>query len=406
MRSKTAIGVACIAAAALSMTGCSGGSGSSDGLTWSMWIGSTEDQDAWQAVADAGTAASGQTVTLQGSPFADYWTKISTQLGTSSSPCIVSMQSLRLNQYTDALLPLDDLMAEDGFDSDAFDASALEAMQVDGTQYAIPYDNGPVILFYNRDAFAAAGVEEPQPGWTADQFTEAAEKLADNGQVALATSVEDISLEGTVFAYNGGRVVTENGELDLSDEAFADGVTWLSGLVTSGLATQANGPDSTADDNAFIAGNAAMLPGGAWLLLDLQTKAGFDIGVTTLPAGDGGGTTFSAGSGFGISKDCADPEAAFRAIQAMTSEDVLNSLAEQGRAFPSRTASQQVWYDSIDIDGLQEAMESALANSEPLPGSAQADELNQLLAQYGPQMVNGQESASGVLADIASQLGQ
>lgn len=408
MRSRVAA-VAAMTAGALALTGCAGaggGSASGDTLVWSMWIGSTEDQKVWQTVGDAGGEAAGKTVNLQGAPFADYWTKLSTQLGGSSAPCIVSMQSLRVNQFTDGLLPLGDLIEERDFDLDAFDEGALAALAVDGEQYAIPYDTGPMVLFYNVDAFEAAGVEQPEPGWSVDEFEAAAAKLKDNGQVALANTVEDLFLESTVLAYNGGHLLDESGELTLDDPAFAEGAEWLAGLVAAGEATKANGPDPTADDNAFVGGQAASVVGGPWLLLDFLAKAPFKIGVTTVPAG-AEPITYSAGSGFGISKTCSDPEAAFDAIAGMTSDEVLSSLAEQGRAFPARTESQQAWYDNAgEVEGLQEAVDAALASSIPLPGSAKGDQLNQLLAQYGPQLVNGDRPAGEVLDEIAKQLGE
>ncbi|WP_166319940.1 ABC transporter substrate-binding protein [Microbacterium excoecariae] len=403
---KTRAGIAVAAVGALALTGCSSGSGGSDGgLVWSMWIGSTEDQAAWETVADAGAEGAGLDVTLQGAPFADYWTKLSTQLGTDAAPCIVSMQSLRVNQFVDGLLPLDDLMASGDFDAAAFDEGAMAALAYDDQQFAIPYDTGPLVMYYNRDALEAAGVSDPAPGWSVSDFEDAAAALADNDQVALATSVEDLYLEATLLSYNGTQLLSEDGTYNLSSPEAAEGVEWLAGLVADGYATRADGADATADDNAFTNGSAAMLVGGPWQLLDLNSKTDFEVGVATIPAGDAGQATYAAGSGFGISTTCDDPEAAFAAITAMTSADILGDLAEQGRAFPARTAEQQAWYDNSGVDGLQEPFDSALASAVPLPGSAQGDQFNQLLAQYGAQMVNGDRPAADVLADIASQLG-
>ena len=249
--------IAAVAAGALALTGCGGGGDAGgDALIWAMWIGSTEDQQAWNEVATAGAEAAGVGVTLQGAPFADYWTKLSTQLGTSGAPCIVSMQSLRLNQFVDGLLPLNDLIDATGFDAGAFDEGAMAALAIDDQQYAIPYDTGPLVLFYNKEAFAAAGVDDPEPAWTADEFEAAAERLAANGQIALASSAEDLTLQTSVFAYNGGRVLDEEGNYDLGDADFAAGVEWLAELVQEGYATRADGADPSADDNAGIEGAA------------------------------------------------------------------------------------------------------------------------------------------------------
>ncbi|MFB6978124.1 ABC transporter substrate-binding protein [Streptomyces scopuliridis] len=407
MRVRTAA-VAAAAVGALLLTGCSGGqsSGSSDTLTWSMWIGSSEDQKVWDGVGATGAEAAGKKVSLQGAPFNDYWTKISTQLGTSAAPCIVTMQSLRVNQFSDGLLPLDDLIKSTGFDSGAFDEGALKALAVDDKQYAIPYDTGPLLLFYNKDAFAEAGVAAPAPGWTVDDFQAAATALKKKGKVALATTVEDMFLESLVLAYNGGQMINDSGEVTLDTAKNAEAVGWIAGLVKDGTAAKADGADTTADDNAFINGSVASVVGGPWNSLDFKAKAKFGVGVTTLPSPKGAQKTYSAGSGFGISKTCSDPEAAFKAITAMTSEKTLASLAKDGRAFPARTAAQAAWYTNAGIDGAKATLDSALASAVPLPGSADGDKLNQLLSQYGPQMVNGEKPAKDVLAEISSQLGK
>ncbi|MEV8603952.1 sugar ABC transporter substrate-binding protein [Streptomyces griseoviridis] len=407
MRVRTAA-VAAAAVGALLLTGCSGGQGSvgGDTLTWSMWIGSSDDQKVWDGVGDTGAQASGKKVSLQGSPFADYWTKISTQLGTSAAPCIVTMQSLRVNQFADGLLPLDDLIKSTGFDTGAFDEGAVKALAVDGKQYAIPYDTGPMLLFYNKDAFAEAGVGAPEPGWTVDDFQAAATALKKKGQVALATTVEDIFLEGTILSVTGGTMIDDSGKVALDDPKTAEAVDWLAGLVKDSTATRADGADASADDNAFINGTAAAVVGGPWNSLDFKAKAKFDVGVTTIPSPEGAQKTYSAGSGFGISKTCSDPAAAFTAITAMTSEKTLATLAKDGRAFPARTAAQSAWYQNAGIDGAKAALDSALASAVPLPGSADGDKLNQLLSQYGPQMVNGQKPAADVLAEISRHLGK
>ena len=56
--------------------GSSSSSGSADkaDLTWQFWIGGTEDQAAWQKVADqAHTDHAGITVKLQGTDWNSYW---------------------------------------------------------------------------------------------------------------------------------------------------------------------------------------------------------------------------------------------------------------------------------------------------------------------------------------------
>lgn len=409
---KTPI-LAAVAATALALTACGGSSddsttaaGGSTDLTWGMWIGSTADQDAWQAVADSVAEDTGITLTIQGAPWADYWTKLSTTITSNEAPCVVSIQSLRAAQFVDGLLPLDDLIASSDLNLADFDEGALSNLNIGGSQYGLPYDNGPVILFYNADLFAQAGVDAPAPGWTVDDFQAAAEQLSAAGITAFAQSAEDIFIEGLARGYNGSTPIADDGTIQVDDPGFVAAMDWLGGLSAAGLATPADGADGSSDDNAFMNGSAAMHVNGPWSLLDLSSKVGFEMGIATVPAGDGGGDTVSAGSGFGIAKTCASPDQAFEAIASMTGESVLTSLAEEGRAFPARTASQPAWMEKASaVAQVDDVMAYAQSHSVPAPGSPQAEQMQQLFSQYLPEVVNGSKPAAEVMANIQSQIG-
>ncbi|MEV7866284.1 extracellular solute-binding protein [Streptomyces sp. NPDC088124] len=403
--SATAVGAAMV----LALTGCSSSTGTSsqskDSLVWSMWISGTADKAAWQKVADGAGADGGPKVTIQGSPFNDYWTKLRTQLGTGSAPCIVTVQSLRTANYTDVLRPIDEYAKSAGTDLPAFDSAALDGMKVGGKLYALPYDTGPLMMFYNKDLFKEVGAAAPKPGWTVAEFEAAAAKFKAAGKTMLGSTVEDLNLESMILGYNGGRVLTSDGRLDAENPQFAQGLDWISSLVKKGEATQASS-DPSADNNAFVSKQVGLYTDGPWGLLDQKAKAKFPIGVATMPSGTSGPSSFSAGSGFGISKQCKYPEQAYRAIETMTSEKTLTSLATQGRAFPARTAAQKAWYDNAGIDGADSVFPVAQKNATPLPGNKQSDQLSQLFVQYGIQAVNGQGSGAETMKSIAGQLAQ
>lgn len=406
MKKRHLTAAALAVASTIALTACAGGGGTgsqtADSLVWSMWISGQADQAAWQTVADKVKTEDGIDVTIQGAPFTDYWTKLRTQLSSGSAPCIVTLQSLRAANYTDVLIPLDDLAAKSDVDLTEFDTTALDAMKVDGKLYALPYDTGPIIMFYNKDLFDEAGVAQPEPGWTVADFEKAGAELKAKGKTLFASSVEDLFLESSILAYDGGRVISTDGTLDVENAGFAKGLDWLNSLVEQGYATEASA-DPSADDNAFINGQAATAADGPWSLLDKKGKVSFNLGVVTLPAGSTP-TTFSAGSGFGISKSCATPDAAFTAISTMTNEATLSELGEAGRAFPARTAAQEAWFATADIDGLEDAFAAAQSGSVPLPGNKNSDQLAQLFSQYAIQAINGQNSGAETLSQIAGQL--
>lgn len=413
-RSVLAAAGAGLGALALPLSSCSGdanagGRTGPDGntvLSWSMWSGSSEEQQAWVDAADAvHTAHPDITIELQTSAFEDYFTNLGTRIAGDAAPCLVSMQSLRLGTFSETMLPLDDLIADGSIDLADFDPNALAALQTEGTQMALPYDNGPILMLYNKDMFAAAGVAEPDPQWTIEEFEQAATQLTRDrkyGYIAFPNSEPMLSM---LLTYNGARAVTEDRRLDLNNPAMIEAFEWYTGLVREKqIAPEISGnTDDTSDQ--FLAGNVAMTVTGPWDILNVNAQADFEVGLVRLPAGREGSHTLSAGSGFGIARSCPMPEEAFRAVQVLTGQRVLNSLAQQGRAFPARLAAQPAWYESAPA-GSKPALTAALDTASPLVTTENWTEVADGIGQYGGQAFNGEKSPQVVLDQLQSEFGE
>ncbi|MGZ0151686.1 ABC transporter substrate-binding protein [Kribbella sp. WER1] len=393
---------------------CGGGNGGSSGsgsadkadLTWQFWIGGTADQAAWQKVADqAHTDHSGITVKLQGTDWNNYWSKIGTLLASGKAPCIIGMQSLRLASYANAMLPLDDLMKKYGLKTEDFDKPIMDGLKSDGKQVAIPYDSGPMVIFYNKDLFKAAGVADPKPGWTMADFEAAAKKLTTGGRTGLVTSPGDLGVTSWVRTLTGAEPLAD-GKLNLTDQKFVDGFTTYANFVrTDKIAPQVPSGNSDFETTQFTSGKSAMQLNGPWSLIDTLGKVKFNLGIAPIPAGPDGSKTFTAGSGFGISRSCKTPDAAFQAIMSMTGEKQLTALASAGRAYPARTAAHPAWFTAAKIPEAKEVIDYASQNSVPLVTSKNWVQVNDLLTRFGTQALNGEIPPDQALKTIQDQAG-
>ena len=388
----------------------SGGSGSGSAdkadLTWQFWVGGTEDQAAWQKVADqAHTDHSGITVKLQGTDWNNYWSKIGTLLASGKAPCIIGMQSLRLASYANAMLPLDDLIKKYNLKPEDFDKPIMDGLKVDGKQIAIPYDSGPMVIFYNKDLFKAAGVPDPKPGWTIDEFKAAAKKLTSAGRTGLVTTPSDLGTASWVRTISGAEPLAD-GKLNLTDAKFAEGfTTWADFVRTDKIAPQVPSGNSDFETTQFVSGKSAMQLNGPWSLIDTLGKVKFNLGIAPIPAGADGSKTYTAGSGFGISRSCKTPDAAFQAIMSMTSDKPLTTLAAAGRAYPARTAAHPAWFTAAKIPEAKEVIEYASENSVPLVTSKNWVQVNDLLTRFGTQALNGEIPPDQALKTIQDQAG-
>lgn len=399
-------------------TGSTGDSGAPVTLQWGFWDQGTGNPT-WEGLAaDVTKKYPNITVKLTHPPFADYFTKLQSQLASGTVPCILSMQSLRLPAFADAMEPMDDLLKETGFQASDWNPAALKALQYNGQQYAIPYGFSTLLLYYNKDAFKKAGVAEPKPGWTTADFEDAAKKItAATGKPAWGESFSDLHMFSMLKAYNGAEPVSSDGKLQLTTDKMKQAFQWYAGLATTDkvASVPASASDIPWGEQQLVAGNVAMAADGSWDLLSNATQASFPIGVVTLPQGPDGGGTFSANSGFGISKSCANKKEAAQAIAVITGAEGSATSAKGGNV-PARTADMPTFLAAVasQVDpknpGYSQQVKSVLDDSfkkaTPFISTASWDQTTKEIARQFILAYTGGASPAAALQAVQQARGQ
>ncbi|THD85726.1 extracellular solute-binding protein [Aliigemmobacter aestuarii] len=95
-------------------------------------------------------------------------------------------------------------------------ASAKASMTIDGKQWGIPYTYYQWGIYYNRDAYAAAGVDLPADGMTYDQFVANCEKFAAAGIDCLTTGTKALWPGAGIFDYMSLRTNGYEWHMDLT----------------------------------------------------------------------------------------------------------------------------------------------------------------------------------------------
>jgi len=380
-------------------------------LTWFMWSGTEPEVVAWKHVAELVMQQYPDiTVEFQTTSFPDYWTKLPALAAGHKLPDIVSLQSLRSPGFADLMVPLDDRIRADKFDIDAFDPSIVKGLSRNGKQFALPYDFGPWVLYYNRDMFEKAGLPLPQPGWTEADFLRDAKALTRDGAFGFAVSEPDAFM---VFARSkGAQFLDAKGQLDLNNagmkNAFAQYVALVSKDKVAPLLPASGVQSSSVANGRFTSGNVAMYVDGPWQVLNIRKKATFTVGMAPVPVREAGSILLSAGSGFGISTTSAHKDEAWKAIRVMTGPEAEQYLAEAGRAFAARKDFQKYWYDvaAVGVIGAHEALPAALKTAEPYVTTPNWAVVASLFEQYAPVAFGGTEEPDKVLDTIQSLANQ
>ncbi|MDK6242132.1 sugar ABC transporter substrate-binding protein [Pauljensenia sp. UMB10120] len=403
----------CMAACSDNSGAESASAGGDTTINWTFWNQGDELNKIWEGLAaKASEADPAVKVNLTQAPFADYFTKLQSQLAGGTAPCLISMQSLRLPAFKDALTPLDDVMPEGYFSAEQWDAGSLKALQYDGKQYAIPFGMSTLVMYYNEDIFAAAGLPVPDPSWTIEDFEKAAKTITEKtDKLAFGQSFSDLHMFSMLHSFNGATPVSKDGELQLSTPEMQEAFEWYSGLSTEQnvASTPASSSDVPWGEQQFLAGNVAMAVDGTWNIADNASNVEFKIGTVPLPAGKNGSGTFSANSGFGISSSCENKEAAAKVLEVITSEEAAMEQAQRGSA-PARLSAMDAFFESMAAsvdtknpgysEQARETMEAASQNAIPFISTSNWDETTKQIARYFVLSYSGSTTPAEALKTV------
>jgi multiple sugar transport system substrate-binding protein len=144
--------------------------------------------------------------------------------------------------------------------------------EYNGERYSIPLDIHPLVMYYNKDLLAAAGVEEPgtEP-LTREEFEQMLEALKTSGvqPLSIGTGFQAATLFQTLIRQFGGALSNDEGtQVTYNSDAGVQALEYVRDLRAN------NSPDiSGAGDpevNVFKQGQSAITFHGPWHIADLQ----------------------------------------------------------------------------------------------------------------------------------------
>ena len=229
--------------------------------------------------------------------YTDLFDKLMAAAKANQLPNLAQIYSNRLSWYVDKGLVLDLAPymnnAEIGFTAEELadiPEMFLDNCIWDGKQFALPFNKSMMVLYYNVDMLAEAGVEVPT---TWEEWAEASKKLTKD-----TDNDGEPDIYGTVFANNlstdiapwvhqaGGTALLDDatGTPLFESDAMKEAITFLNGMFQDGSARFAD-----EDKNANVPvqqGRAAMCVASTSALptIEKNTMEGINIHCAALPA--------------------------------------------------------------------------------------------------------------------------
>jgi len=290
---------------------------------------------------------------------------------------------------------------------------ALEQYQYEGNQYALPYDHGVILLGYNKDAFDTAGMAYPDETWTMDNFREAAVALTIPGQQwGFGGYYNGIPLagEGAVSFLGpwGGASFNETEDALLFDsEGSRTALNFWYGLMAEGVIPNQEDVGSMGGGQIMYTGQDAMWAMASWETPAFADLAAFAWDVAPWPEGPEGRVTGAFGSGFCITSQSKNPDAAWLYLSEYLSEEGMIAMwGETGRGSPAREAAYQSWIDSeLSPDNAEfylEALAEYAVNGRPY-ASVTGPEIIDVINQNQTLLNTGEITVEQFITNVKEQ---
>ena len=415
-------------AAALTLAGCSSGGGDGEEsaagaepastdlsaeISYAFWD-ENQRPAIEQNIEDFNKIYPNITVTLNVTPWNQYWTKLQTQAESDSLPDVFWMNGPNVTLYgaNGMLEPIDALVDSGSIDTANYPDSLNQLYTVDGEQFGIPKDFDTVALWYNKALFDEAGVETPQDDWTWEDFHSAAKEisdaLGDQGIYGVATGLAG----GQEGYYNtilqaGGEILSEDKTTSGYDSPEAiEGLQFWADLVADGSSPTPQQLSDTEPSVMFASGKAAMCWSGTWSVsqfLDSESKDDFD--VAPLPQGERRATVIH-GLANVVAASSQNKEAAQALQTYLGGEEAQTTQAEMGAANPAFTGTQQAFVDSAPEWNLQVFEDAATEYAFPYPVSKNTQQWNELETNILQSAFSGETTVEAAAQDLAAQMNE
>jgi multiple sugar transport system substrate-binding protein len=340
-------------------------------------------------------------------PYDQFRRKLLIALSGGTAPDLARVDIIWVPELADqgALANLEEVIPDFATYSEQFLPGPLSTNLYNGKHYGLPLDTNTRVMVYNKDMFAAAGIEKAPE--TMDELVTACEKIktlgddkfcfADGGTYAWAVNPWIWSFGGDV---TDESIATSTGVFNGANSAAAyqflfDNID--NGYMHPGML--GGGVDSW---GGFGQDQIAMLLEGPWFppLFGGQFPDK-EYGMALMPAGDGGSISVVGGEDIVMFQQSDKKDAATKFMKYLLSEETQLKLVSVGQMPVLKSAVESDTIKNHEFFGIfLEQLKTAKART-PHPRWSKIEEI---MTNTGSAILNGEVSAKAGLDDAVSQI--
>ncbi|MER5430210.1 sugar ABC transporter substrate-binding protein [Streptomyces sp. NPDC002588] len=315
-------------------------------------------------------------VKIELNAWAQYWSKLQTQLAGRTAPDVFWDHVAYFPQFAQqgVLADLTPYIKADKLDTSVYDSKLLTGWEQDGKQYGLPKDWDTIAQVYNKTMLKTAGLTQEQlsgPSWNTTDggpFVKALQKLTidENGnhpnqagfdskhvkQYGLALSSPNGQTDWWNAATQNGCKLQDKawGKWTINQPSCVEAIQFIRDLRlkyhVAVPASVTNTPNGAALPQVMARKQAAVVWDGSWDLNAYQSSMKGNFGVAELPSGPVGKGTVYNGLSNALYTGSKHPKEAWELVKWLGSEESQKIIVAAGSVWPGIPTLNQ---DFVDI---------------------------------------------------------
>lgn len=218
--------------------------------------------------------------------------KLKASLGSNSGPTMIQVYEIgsRFMMDTKAIRPVQDFMDAEAYDISSLEPNIKNYYTFDNQLYSMPFNSSNPILYYNKDAFKAAGLDPENPPKTYEEVAEAAKALTKGGQAGASFAIygwfmeQFLANQGVELLNNGNGRTSPATASQVNNGAAVKTLEWWKQMLDDKVLLNL-GRKTDDTKKAFAAGQIAMTLDSTASLRGIVSAAEgkFEVGTAFLP---------------------------------------------------------------------------------------------------------------------------
>jgi multiple sugar transport system substrate-binding protein len=289
--------------------------------------------------------------------------RVTSSLAAGDLPDVLRLTGINVQQWIrrNAFTDLTDPVAAAGLDLEDFYPGPVDQFRWNDGLWGLPDTASPELVYFDRAAFTAAGLDPPTNDWTYDDMRAAALALTTDGEGRHPGDADFDPGAVERWGWNGGVTYfwqnpfikalggdlcanPDCTEMRFTGEANERAFEWWVTLVRddgAALYDPYGGSQTGTPGDPFISGRAAMGSNGSFAIGQLNAAGTIDYDVIPPLVGTGGERyTPLSTNGYLIAADNPNQDQAWALVQALVAEDFLASTwGRPGHGVPARRSA-------------------------------------------------------------------